>query len=72
MKEKLIAAGWELYYDCVTCAGKKMYYKHSDKPGYEVRANMKTNTFVIVLKNRVISQGFHAYQLDAALNKFNL
>lgn len=67
MKEKLESLGWKMYYDCQTCGGRKQYFNHTSKPGYDIRVNAKTGTFRIYFKNQLSGGPFWAYQLEKQL-----
>lgn len=60
-----------MYHDCDAC-GHKQYFTNSTKRGYEIRTRVRTQTFSILLDNRVISGPFNAYLLKSKLDEYGL
>ncbi len=70
MKESLIEQGWEMYYECMTCKGFKQFFRHPDKPGYEIQVKVKAQTFSILQNNYIIAGPFWAYQHEEKIRQF--
>lgn len=71
MKQILESRGWVMYHDCDAC-GHKQYFTNPKKKFYEVRTRVRTQTFSILLDNRVIGGPFNAYLLTSKLNEYGL
>lgn len=69
MKQVLESKGWVMYYECASC-GHKQYFKNQKKPGYEIRAKVKNNTFSILLNNMIIAGPFWGFEIEEKLLKY--
>lgn len=69
MKQTLISLGWEMYYECLNKCGGKQYFTNELWPKYEVRTRVKSNTFSILLENKVIAGPFMGYVLKEKINE---
>ncbi len=69
MRESLESKGWKMYYECNTCSGVRQYYSHTEKPGWEVRVRVRSNTFSLFLNNHKVSGPHYGYMLEEQLQK---
>jgi len=63
--------GWVKFYECGACrGGKRKFFNHTDKKGFEIRFRSKEGTFTIFLNNHRIAGPFHGYMLKEKLEEY--
>ncbi|MDF2381331.1 hypothetical protein JMG10_07635 [Nostoc ellipsosporum NOK] len=45
------------------------HFSHPEKPGYEIRTRLRSNTFSILLKNHIVGGPFWGYQIEQKLTE---
>lgn len=69
MRQVLESKGWVMYHECMSC-GHKQWFNHPEKAGYEIRAKVKSNTFSILLENKIIAGPFWGFEIEEKLLKY--
>ena len=68
-EEQLSSLGWSKYYECGACkGGKRRYYNHPNRKGYDIRYNTKIMMFNIYLNNQRIAGPFNGYMVTEKIN----
>lgn len=68
----LAERGWELYYTCPSCGGRRDYYSNKKYPGYTVRIRLKKDTFILAHNESTIAGPYHGYMLLEKLIEYEI